>query len=88
MDLIDRQELMTKLHRMPGFEKTDSDKKMLYVEKSIIEQMPTVDAVEVVRCKDCKHISFVEGGLALCTLHYIGRAYEDYCSEGERRTDA
>lgn len=42
------------------------------------------DDVRVVRCKDCKHISFVEGGLALCTLHYIGRAYEDYCSEGER----
>ena len=48
MDLIDRNALMAKLRRMPIFEKTDFDKKMLYVEKSIIEQMPAVDAVEVV----------------------------------------
>ena len=40
--LIDADALMGKLRRMPKFEKTDFDKTMLYVEKSIIDAMPTV----------------------------------------------
>ena len=46
---------------------------------------PTIDAVPVVRCKDCKHITPVEGGLPLCTLHNIACAYDGFCSEGERK---
>ena len=52
-DLISRAALLKKLRRQPIFEKTDADKRMLYVEKSIIEAEPTVDAVPVVRCVDC-----------------------------------
>ena len=57
-----------------------------------IDDMPTVDAVEVVRCKDCKHwecwrssgegtgdCNLDEGYQTLATQHY------DYCSYGERR---
>ena len=40
--LIDADALIDKMRRMPIFEKTDFDKKMLYVEKSIIDEMPTV----------------------------------------------
>lgn len=46
---------------------------------------PSVDAVPVVRCKDCKHITPVEGGLPLCALHNIACAYNDFCSYGERK---
>ena len=58
----------------------------------IINNAPTIDAVEVVRCKDCKHwLKDVAG----CT-DFVGRcAYANYmigatgyCLYGERRKDA
>lgn len=50
-----------------------------------IENAPTVDAVEVVRCKDCK-----KQDTYLCPLYHCVRpridARDDYfCSYGERR---
>ena len=51
----------------------------------IIENAPTVDAVEVVRCKDCKyymnHIALPNN----CQRHDIFITAEDFCSYGERR---
>lgn len=49
----------------------------------LLAQAPTVDAVEVVRCKDCKYITPVEGGLPLCCQHNVAVAYNDFCSYGE-----
>ena len=62
------------------------------VDKSDIDNAPTVDAVEVVRCRDCKYYSSYEGeehkgdctelvGLESCIYA------DDFCSYGERRTD-
>ena len=61
--------------------------------KKDIENAPTVDAVEVVRCKDCKHWSYISGldkeprCTVFCGLH--SKAYptdpDDYCSYGERK---
>lgn len=45
---------------------------------------PAADVAPVVRCRDCKHITPVEGGLPLCALHNIARAYNDFCSDGAR----
>lgn len=49
---------------------------------------PTVDAVEVVRCKDCK---FTEGrskyGWLWCGKWNDARDDYGYCYRGERRTD-
>ena len=47
---------------------------------------PTIDAVEVVRCKDCKyyvssHCEIRGKGL------YLIRGMNDYCSRAERRSD-
>ena len=63
------------------------------------EQLPTVDAEVVVRCKDCKHYRNYPNGL--CYLHtepktnargYSGDAVcvepEDFCSYGERKEGA
>ena len=58
-----------------------------------IEDAPTIDAVEVVRCKDCKHAeTLFFGGLTgkkvlLCNAWqaYINPSMYDYCSKGERR---
>ena len=56
---------------------------------------PTVDAVPVVRCKDCKHWQYRENGFGDCKnprFHIPGVAEitmnaEDYCSLGERRAE-
>ena len=47
-----------------------------------IEDAPAVDAVEVVRCKDCKHYMTIH-----CTCD--GCCVSDYwfCADGERRND-
>lgn len=57
-----------------------------------IEQAPTVDAVPVVRCRDCKHAWIHPCGYVYC--HRDGRnAYEmtfnldGFCSYGERKGD-
>lgn len=55
----------------------------------VVQDAPAVDAVEVVRCKECKHrADEVEKGIYLCNLKMIGivRA-NDFCSFGERRED-
>lgn len=59
-------------------------------DKDLINEMPTVDAVEVVRCKDCKHAWIHPCGYVYC--HRDGRnAYEmtfnlySFCSYGERK---
>ena len=63
-----------------------------YVDADDIDNAPTVDAVPVVRCKDCKHYD-----LGVCLKIYSdGNAHpeawqsrrpEDFCSYGERKDD-
>lgn len=43
----------------------------------IIEKIPTIDAVEVVRCKDCKEYKYC----------FLLPNDDDYCSYGERKND-
>lgn len=56
----------------------------------LLDEAPTVDAVPVVRCKDCKH-----RGTDCCNFHIKGEPADeellqkldnDFCSYGERRT--
>lgn len=61
-----------------------------YVDAEDIDNAPTVDAVEVVRCKDCKHY-----GMGVCLKIYSDgnvhaaawqkRKPDDFCSYGERK---
>lgn len=57
--------------------------------KKKVADAPTVDAVVVTRCKDCKHAyinSFaVSSGEALCTLSGQPMQQDDFCSYGERK---
>ena len=63
------------------------------ITRRLIENAPTVDAVEVVRCKDCKHCIPDEnliGGYGDCNRFERDNdnsvVYEDdFCSYGERR---
>ncbi len=56
--------------------------------KEWLEQLPTVDAVEVVRCKECIHNSLNRrSGNTYCELGIGLFQLNDFCSEGERRKD-
>ena len=61
-----------------------------------IEYAPTVDAVEVVRCKDCKSWNREDESGGMCTVDVapvdteidgVWRLPCDFCSYGERRSD-
>ena len=63
-----------------------------------VEEMPTVDAVEVVRCRECQHWkpSRSKAGNSFSNMEYIGgceftnyyRRESDFCSYGERKEGA
>ena len=56
-----------------------------------IGRCPTVDAVEVVRCKDCIHRQYVDFGDEIGAIGGCGlfgtpmMTCDDFCSYGERR---
>lgn len=53
-----------------------------------IDTAPTVDAVPVVRCKDCKCWTEWSNGTGSCSrfaLDWIGTDADDFCSMGERK---
>ena len=56
-----------------------------------VDTAPTVDAVEVCRCKDCEHGCEDHEDAYLCNNAYYGlmgfTRGDDFCSYGERRTD-
>ena len=55
-----------------------------------IAGQPTVDAVEVVRCKDCQYgckLWFDDKGVSFCRKIGIDIKPNHFCSYGERRSD-
>ena len=61
----------------------------LYSAMTHIDEQPTVDAVEVVRCRECVGRPFWEedhNGVPVCLLSglYV-RSEDDFCSYGERK---
>ena len=53
--------------------------------KAWLDEAPTVDAVEVVRCKDCKHCRRDAYGLWCFNDYEHSLQPDDFCSYGERR---
>ena len=49
-----------------------------------IEALPSADAVEVVRCRNCKHVQTINCPFFKAKWGYTD---DDYCSCGERRED-
>lgn len=72
MRLIDAQGLMVQI----PYEELNA--------KMVIANAPTVDAVEVVRCKDCKK----RNAILWCERSHLAVEDDDFCSRGERREDA
>ena len=53
----------------------------------LIEKAPTVDAIPVVRCKDCKHLVAVNvngKGIPTCRMSGMEVAPAEFCSRGEK----
>ena len=79
MSLINREELLSyaDLWASCGEHYTEEDVIMM------IETAPTVDAVPVVRCRECKHLGFCGDATNLEVMGFYG-----YCSRGERKEGA
>lgn len=81
-DLIDRQAITEHIRNR-------IDMQDLYLPIHIIQlidELPTIDAVPVVRCKDCRW----SRGFATFACPMVGRVNlkdDDFCSRGERRAD-
>ena len=54
--------------------------------KAIINEQPTADVEEVVRCKDCEHwIYWSDEKRGSCKLNHMSTNGDDFCSCGKRR---
>ena len=82
---IDISVALNELEHTPFYDKRDYE-----TAKEMLKSIPTSDAVEVVRCKDCKH-KYCDGNQIICQKLYWcdGSNFEpaagDFCSHGERR---
>ena len=55
----------------------------LSCEECVVKETPTVDAIPVVRCRECKHLGFCGDATNLEVMGFYG-----YCSRGERKEGA
>lgn len=51
--------------------------------KAVRDYIPTVDAVSVVRCRECKYHN--KPRLGFCEMHLVRMNENDFCSYGERK---
>ena len=79
-DLISREALITVMET-----KCDESKPLDVIIRNVsvaaIKKAPAVDAVEVVRCRECRWIAN-----PFCPLYkHPTHSYDDFCSYGERK---
>ena len=84
MRLIDAAEAMKYITDEYNRKRTGDGLRLAWIEKAI-NDAPTVDAVEVVRCKDCRHYN--AGFECLIEGYGIERPKEWFCADGERRSE-
>ena len=98
---IDADALKTKVESMVKHTVNESDydfgrnQAFDYVSDILIDDAPTIDAVEVVRCRDCKYYKeYVShrgnAMMCFCPCCMGGQGKKkptDYCSYGERKDD-
>lgn len=55
----------------------------------LLEKAPTVDAVPVVRCKNCTSGTMSDDNkYIICCRLGVGMEFDDFCSSGERKEGA
>ena len=83
--LIDADALMEKEERYE-LDRYINDERCyeMAVPSCVIIEAPTIDAVSVVRCKECRY-----NDMEICPMYRLVvagvRKYDDFCSYGERR---
>lgn len=76
-----------------GLDNPDDEHLFEFVPKEFIDNAPTADVVEVVRCKDCTWWKSIfswngkEHKVCVRESAEPSRESDDYCSYGERRED-
>ena len=86
--LIDADALKTKAIRCETFKLTDAPVFLKAVGTKEIDRSPAIDAVPVVRCKDCKHYEIHKPKvLENCERngYIIPMKPDDFCAYGERK---
>ena len=84
--LIDADLLMKFPIRLDNYDKEHGNEHFVLGIESVLEyaeQLPTVDAVPVVRCKDCKFIH--DKGFCTRVAGLTRIKPDDFCSYGERK---
>ena len=59
-----------------------------FIDAAILKAIPTIDAVSVVRCKDCSYWKAAKvnaKGFLICPASGMEITEDDYCSYGERK---
>lgn len=74
----------------------DDGRTIVYARATDVDAMPTIDAVPVVRCKDCRYMEVdcgvrygVCNGARFCRVWgtYNGMGDEGFCNYGKRKDD-
>ena len=93
MRLIDADALTDRLHDFNQWCKDERLQGTQFVEAWILPDMPTVDAVPVIRCRECKFYEVGQNEVdawSACYVH-IGRIIEtwddNFCGWAERREE-
>lgn len=90
-DLIDRQAAITAICEDGTWLESQGCTEITMCERKqrdadILSELPSVDAVEVVRCKDCVYSEGFPWS-ACPMLGTVKLKDDDFCSRGERKTD-
>lgn len=95
MRLIDLDALLKFPIRIDHYDKANGNEHFIFGIETVIEyaeNLPAVDAMPVVRCKDCKHWMYEYDDVGLCVadvpdIDGVERTAFNFCSIGERKTE-
>ena len=89
-DLISRSALLEKAIGVVTYDEGGWDCNVRAVTVDVVENAPAVDAVEVVRCKDCVYWGAAKAnskGFLICPASRMEIMARTYCSYGDRGAD-
>ena len=86
MRLIDADRLLTGRMKSKYYHLSNGDIAIPIID---IEHAPTIDAIEVVRCKDCKYADPDEGNVhwMVCKINKAPTFDDFFCGDGKRREE-
>ena len=95
---IDAEQKITVTYYDEEYEEWSQKTKTIddFISENADEEIPTADVVEVVRCKDCRHLEVLNGVTYYARCKWNGRLFGSFgradtrtwfCADGERRDD-